>query len=424
MKVNIEKNGVDKLYLRFRDNISIYYFGKHYIADYNGSTIGFLDENDIKIIKLVNGYRTAEQIKEILCNNTKMKEDQIENCIQKIIKNGRVIKRKYQSESEVIYKGEKGKYFPKDILIELTNLCNFQCPFCYKEASFKGVFINDELIEKIKKIIGNNVDNILLTGGEPTLHPNIEKYIVDFSMLAKVRMNTNGSKIYELDKDILKMLKNIQITLYGTDDNEYFHTTGIKNGFSKVKKTMNFLNKWEIQNSMAITLNSETIGRLEEYVLTAINLGCKVLKIGQADLFGREKNKIITLEYEKQIENIDRNIKEMKAKYRGKIYINTNYTEYNINKIDPYFLGKFLKCGSGFERMTISQNGRIRACECFDEKIFDMGDLDDFEKFINGRMNFEKFNSAVVQMYKMCNCKIDNLPCDALREYCFNHIAT
>ena len=93
-------------------------------------------------------------------------------------------------------------------------------------------------------------------------------------------------------------------------------------------------------------------------------------------------------------------------------------------KINPYFLGKFLKCGSGFERMTISQNGRIRACECFDEKIFDMGDLDDFEKFINGRMNFEKFNSAVVQMYKMCNCKIDNLPCDALREYCFNHIAT
>lgn len=69
-------------------------------------------------------------------------------------------------------------------------------------------------------IIKGKISNILLTGGEPTLHPSFLKYLEMFSDYAKVRMVSNGSQFYRYDSEALKRLSMVQFSLYGSDDVE------------------------------------------------------------------------------------------------------------------------------------------------------------------------------------------------------------
>ena len=98
-------------------------------------------------------------------------------------------------------------------------------------------------IYEIDKIIHNNVNNILLAGGEPTLHPNYLKYIELFSDYAKVSMITNGSMLYEHDPNILKKLNQIQFSIYGCDDVEYKEMTGCADGFTRLCRSIDFSKK-------------------------------------------------------------------------------------------------------------------------------------------------------------------------------------
>ncbi len=409
-----------KLYLRIRKNIVFYYWGRDCIADYDYSTVAILQEPDIFILQNIDGRRTMEDL--LLC----MKQskcfidlDEIQNRIFKLIELGILIARDTPTVTTAEFRGERGKFYPKDLLIELTNNCNFSCSFCYKNAGHGGEFIKDETIEELCTIMDGKIPEILLTGGEPTLHPHLMQYIKLLSGYANVRMNTNGSILYKLDRQILSLLKHIQITLYGVNNEEYERTTGIHNGFEKIKKSISFLNDNEIPYLIAVTLNRDNIEYMEEYVLAAIELGAKTLKIGHVDEFGREALRPPRgKEYLNQIENIDKRIRRLKVKYSSKIRIVVNYANYNLFRVDPKFFAPFLECGSGFERFVISQKGNVRACECFPENFFDMGGVEFLANFINGNMRLKEFSNRVQLFHDNCSGKNGNgLPCEALRQY-------
>jgi MoaA/NifB/PqqE/SkfB family radical SAM enzyme len=71
----------------------------------------------------------------------------------------------------------------KKVLLELTSSCNLNCQHCFYRQNINfqsNNFLNKkkafDLIDKFKN---NNICNLVLTGGEPALHPNfieIAKY--------------------------------------------------------------------------------------------------------------------------------------------------------------------------------------------------------------------------------------------------------
>ncbi|ALM09525.1 MAG TPA: radical SAM protein [Candidatus Peribacter riflensis] len=85
-------------------------------------------------------------------------------------------------------------------LIEVTNACNLGCPMCYA-ASGSGEFLPLEVIEKMMDTyIQSELEPpeiLQISGGEPTLHPNILEIIT----LGKrkgfkyVMLNTNGLRL-------------------------------------------------------------------------------------------------------------------------------------------------------------------------------------------------------------------------------------
>ena len=70
-------------------------------------------------------------------------------------------------------------YYPRNLQVEHTNICNARCIMCthYFNKNHNGTFVNDEFIDRIRPVLPY-LERITLHGiGEPFLHPNIIDYI-------------------------------------------------------------------------------------------------------------------------------------------------------------------------------------------------------------------------------------------------------
>lgn len=87
----------------------------------------------------------------------------------------------------------------------VTHQCNLNCSYCIDQRRGAAEMITLANVEKaITFAAGNGIKDILITGGEPTLHPDIvkiAKIIHDSSLRVIITTNlTNLDIIYELDR--------------------------------------------------------------------------------------------------------------------------------------------------------------------------------------------------------------------------------
>ncbi|MDH4129084.1 MAG: radical SAM protein, partial [Spirochaetota bacterium] len=89
-------------------------------------------------------------------------------------------------------------------IIEITDHCNLDCPICIVDNNHA----NNMSVEDFKRIVDNllntegRLDNITLSGGEPSNHPKILE-ILDIANkpdVARVAMVTNGIRIAKSDE--------------------------------------------------------------------------------------------------------------------------------------------------------------------------------------------------------------------------------
>ncbi|NIR48620.1 radical SAM protein [candidate division KSB1 bacterium] len=101
--------------------------------------------------------------------------------------------------------------------IEVTNYCNLDCPICYAEN--RATWFLD--IERYKFMLREAVkregvlNQLNLTGGEPTLHPQIVEMvkIARKNRVSMVLINTNGLRLAE-DDDFVRQLADARAAIY------------------------------------------------------------------------------------------------------------------------------------------------------------------------------------------------------------------
>ncbi|MFR3251938.1 MAG: radical SAM/SPASM domain-containing protein [Eisenbergiella sp.] len=418
--MNILNNMDKKSYLRVKRNVQFFYFGKQCMADYKQNTFSIIDKIDTDIIKNINGLNTVE---EVYFKTRQIDEEltylEYERRIKSLCSKGIVIAREAKKLCETTFWGEYGKFYPKDLLIELTNICNYKCPFCYKKAISSGTFISDEIMKEIEQLVKDKIPYVLLSGGEPTLHPHLEQYIESLSKVCTVSMNTNGSVLRKISEETISKLAHIQISLYGIGNEEYFKNTGIIDGYENVMCGIRMLNRLKVDYTVAITLNRDTINNLEHYVEVLCSEKVKNVNIGHVDLFGREaEREERSLEYKRAIEVLPNRIKKLKNKYYGKMNIKISHFDYDLTNIDADIFKDCLKCGKGVESFAISQDGMLRACECFPEDIFNIGNIEELKFIIDGKKEYRKLEKAIEKFKSQCT---GGYPCEALEQYCLIH---
>jgi hypothetical protein len=95
-------------------------------------------------------------------------------------------------------------------VIEITSQCNLQCPVCLKH--FKKPFTLDfrqfESILKNLAVSEKTLDVINLSGGEPTLHPDLERFIktAQGHGVTQITVSTNGLLLLDR-KDLRDLFK-------------------------------------------------------------------------------------------------------------------------------------------------------------------------------------------------------------------------
>jgi radical SAM protein with 4Fe4S-binding SPASM domain len=84
----------------------------------------------------------------------------------------------------------------KSIFIHITRRCNLRCPHCYVNADHNAKDLPTSwIIDLIDILSAKGGNNLTISGGEPLLHPDIEKILLYASSKLTVRLLTNGTKI-------------------------------------------------------------------------------------------------------------------------------------------------------------------------------------------------------------------------------------
>jgi len=174
-------------------------------------------------------------------------------------------------------------YKLKYLYFYLTDGCNLNCRHCYinpkfilKDSNIK--FLDLEIFKKIiKEAKPLGLIGVKLSGGEPLLHPKIEKIfdIIKKENL-KLVLETNATLI---TKSLAKKIKSINsfvaVSLDGKDTYTYEWIRGVAGSFSRFKKGFNNLISEGIRPQVIITLM-----RINKDILFDIIKFVKYIKAG------------------------------------------------------------------------------------------------------------------------------------------------
>lgn len=289
--------------------------------------------------------------------------------------------------------GDKGKYYPLFVTLELTNFCNFQCTHCYKEANpNNATFISTDLVESILRTLNGKAYSLELTGGEATVHPQFAE-IVSMCAIPKLYLITNGSNIINIDDATLKKLSHVQVSMYGRTDYEY-RKYARSCAFSAFYNGLKKLVELNIPTTVAIILRKDNITCVDEYLDLLYRIGIRNVRFGLSVKTGR--NAYDETDWDLTLEQCDI------AAERVSMFAKT-HPEMNIDDLDcsdefkpalPKNQEYTLACDGGKSMVCISESGLVRPCVMLPEKYFgkitwthfletiEAGTLVDYDRFI------------------------------------------
>lgn len=169
------------------------------------------------------------------------------------------------------------KWRPIAATFELLPACNMDCKMCYVRMSMKEmskygeIMDTDEWLKIGKQAVDEGVLFILLTGGEPLLHPNFKQIYEGLRRLGLIiNINTNATLINEEMADFFSKNKprRINISLYGASDETYSKLCNNSRGFTQVKNAIELLKKRNINvklNFCITPYNAKDVDKMVEF---------------------------------------------------------------------------------------------------------------------------------------------------------------
>ena len=174
---------------------------------------------------------------------------------------------------------------PKNVYIRLNRVCNLSCSFCLAEKISPG--LSKEQLKTILKILKlNGVEKAKLTGGEPTLRPDLFE-IIEYSI--ELGMDTViYSNLYISEEIINKLIQypiSVSTSIHG---DEKFHDEITKKGaYKKTYANVLRLTSAHIPVSLHMVVMSKNFSLAEKVINDAIRAG--VRKVTFQTLIPREK---------------------------------------------------------------------------------------------------------------------------------------
>ena len=136
--------------------------------------------------------------------------------------------------------------FPNQIsCIIFTQGCNIRCPFCQNSTLIpmdaKNLISEDEIFNYLN-LRKNIISGVTISGGEPTLQPDLENFIDKVKELGlKIKLDTNGLNTRFLEK----LIENQKIDYVAMDIKNSLNKYSLTSGVAKINM-QNILNSIEL----------------------------------------------------------------------------------------------------------------------------------------------------------------------------------
>lgn len=154
-------------------------------------------------------------------------------------------------------------YPSKIAAVIFTGGCNFRCPFCHNGSlinkdSAHCVEIN-EILNFLKNRKGK-LDGVVISGGEPTIHNDLEEIIKQIKKLGyKIKLDTNGTNPKMVETLIRKKLINYVAMDLKAPLDKYSEITCTQVDTDKIKQSINLLLKNYIEYEFRTTVVKECL---------------------------------------------------------------------------------------------------------------------------------------------------------------------
>lgn len=152
--------------------------------------------------------------------------------------------------TEYLHRKASRAGIPLSGTFELTPCCNMACKMCYvrmtkqQQEAIAPLRTAKEWLQLAEEAKKQGLLYMLVTGGEPFLHPDIQKIISGLHRIGLlVSINSNGTMI---DENVIAWLKQsppcrVNVTLYGASDGTYQRLCGNPNGYTQAVRGIRLL---------------------------------------------------------------------------------------------------------------------------------------------------------------------------------------
>lgn len=150
--------------------------------------------------------------------------------------------------------------YPRKICtVIFTRGCNFLCGFCHNPElvlplKFRAKIPQYKIFEHLRKRKGK-IEAVVITGGEPTIYPDLPKFITKINKLGYlVKLDTNGTNPRMLDVLIKKNLLDYIAMDIKNSPEKYTNTTNRKISINKIKQSVEIIKNSHLQYEFRTTV--------------------------------------------------------------------------------------------------------------------------------------------------------------------------
>ncbi len=287
--------------------------------------------------------------------------------------------------------------------LELLPLCNMNCDMCYvrltpKELAKHGrIRSAEEWLKVGKEMQQAGVLFLLLTGGEPLLHPEFKEIYLGLKQMGFIlTINTNGTLIDEEWAQFFGKNKprRINVSVYGSDDRAYAELCHYPGGFERVINGIRMLKECGVDVKIAGSLtekNRDDMIKLQEIgesLSAPVNIDSYMMTATRER--DREFNQESRLSPEKAAETSIVLLQNRLGEEEFK-----NYVQYTLDQIDngketPEVGSRHMTCMAGSCSFTINWQGEVRPCVMLSEpslSVFEHGFINCWNQIVEGCQN-------------------------------------
>ncbi len=173
-------------------------------------------------------------------------------------------------------------YGPRRLTVELTNICNLHCSYClrdedalyHKPANFLPVELFARVAREARDSMG--IEQVMFTGGEPTLHPDFGKLLAAVAALdLKCSFVTNGwhfERVWPLLNAHRAALTHVSFSLDGATREAHDSWRG-EGSFERVVRAFSRCWASHLPFNAKVGIRRDTVSQLEAIALLAARLG-------------------------------------------------------------------------------------------------------------------------------------------------------